>query len=367
MTPSSSPKVTYTEAQRRAAADWFVVIHDEHDPKAETLQAWLRWLGAEEGNRVAFEAVAHAWHATPASLAFAMPGTDELRADAYEGDQPVDVWLAKHSFTSEPAARNTNHTSSRGGRVPRWAWLAAASLVVVTVGLIAMNRHLDHLSRPRSDQFATNTGEQVVITLADGSRVWLGPKSKLLVGYTQERRDVQLPAGEAYFSVSKDRSRPFVVRSSSGDITAVGTAFNVRAVADHVIVAVSEGVVTVAPRAQLAISDRTSVRVASGQQVSFTAQESARSLAITQSPEPGERARWRDGILVYRDEPLRDVVLDVARYSGKQLEIADGAVGDLHYSGIVYQGAVDEWTSALPESFPVKIVHEGTREIIEAR
>ena len=71
--------------------------------------------------------------------------------------------------------------------------------------------------------------------------------------------------------------------------------------------------------------------------------------------------------MVYRDEPLRDVVMDVARYSDKQLEISGDAVGDLHYSGVVYKGAVEEWTSALPESFPVKIVTNGNREIIQAQ
>jgi transmembrane sensor len=366
MTLSQSPEVTYTEAQRRAAADWFVVIHGEHDPNAQTLQAWLRWVDEAEGNRLAFEAVARAWHGIPPSLALAMPSAEDLRVDTYEADQPVDEWLSNQSVASDPWSRNAKRRSARGGRAHRWAWLAAASLAAATVGLTVMNRSL-HSHSTHSDEFATKRSEHLEITLADGSRVWLGPKSKLLVSFTEERRSIQLPVGEAYFSVMKNRSRPFVVRSSSGDITAVGTAFNVRTTADHVIIAVSEGVVTVAPKVQSTTSEPASARVASGQQVTFTAQEPVKALAITQSPALGERARWRDGVLVYRDEPLRDVVMDVARYSDKQLEISEGPVGDLHYSGVVYQGAVDEWTSALPESFPVKVVKEGTREIIEAR
>jgi transmembrane sensor len=365
MTLSASLGVTYTEAQRRVAADWFVVIHGEHEPNAESLQAWLRWMEEDEGNRLAFEAVAHAWHATPGSLAEALPSADELRVDTYDGDQPVEDWLSHQSATNELSARNANRKLSRTGGVRRLAWLAAASLAAATVGLMTMHRNL-YLQSPQLDEFATKTGEHLEITLADGSRVWLGPRSKLLVSFTNERRSIQLPVGEAYFSVMKNRSRPFVVHSSSGDITAVGTAFNVRTAADHVTVAVSEGFVTVAPRGQSRASEPASARVASGQQVTFTAQEAVKALAITQSPALGERARWRDGVLVYRDEPLRDVVLDVARYSDKQLEIVAGPVGDLHYSGVVYQSAIDEWISALPESFPVKVVKEGTREIIEA-
>jgi transmembrane sensor len=157
------------------------------------------------------------------------------------------------------------------------------------------------------------------------------------------------------------------VQSAGGDIVAVGTAFNVRATNDHVTVTVSEGVVAVTPKTQLAAKTPASVRVASGQQLTFTAQQPIKASAIVQSPAPGERARWRDGVLVYRDEPLQEVVSDIVRYSNIQIEIADAAVGGLHYSGVIYHDAVQEWIAALPESFPVTVVSDGTREIIKAR
>ena len=179
-----------------------------------------------------------------------------------------------------------------------------------------------YLRGPHADEFTTRTGEQIEITLADGSRVWLGPKSRLHVAFNKVRRDIRLTTGEAFFSVKKDPSRPFTVRSAGGDIVAVGTAFNVRAINDHVTVTVSEGVVAVMPKAQLAVAVPASVRVASGQQLTFTAQHSIKALAVVQSS-PGERARWRDGLLVYRDEPLQEVVSDIVRYSDIQIEIAD--------------------------------------------
>ena len=61
------------------------------------------------------------------------------------------------------------------------------------------------------------------------------------------------------------------------------------------------------------------------------------------------------------------MVADVARYSDRQLEIADTAAGDLHFSGVVYKSAVDEWVTALPESFPVTLIAEGGRLTIKSR
>jgi transmembrane sensor len=364
---SSSPPtmLPYTDAQRREAANWFVVIHAENDQQAESIQAWLRWMDQDKGNRAAFDAVARAWHGTPGSSALAMPSAEDLLADRYDGDQPVDEWLASHSTAARVPAWYARRRARRA-YIPRRAWLAAASVVIAVLGLVTMNRLLS-LRGPSSNEFATRTGEQIEITLADGSRVWLGPRSRVLVNFNRLRRGIQLSTGEAFFSVRKDPGRPFIVHSAGGDITAVGTAFNVRAMDEHVTVAVSEGVVAVMPKTQLAVPQPASVRVASGQELSFTARQSISALAITQSPIPGERARWRDGVLVYRDEPLQEVVSDVVRYSDIQIEIADAAVGDLRYSGVVYQDAVQEWVSALPESFPVTIVSDGTREIIKAR
>ncbi len=213
----------------------------------------------------------------------------------------------------------------------------------------------------------TKTGEQIEITLADGSHVTLGAKSRLLIAFAKERRGVRLDAGEAFFSVKKDRTRPFTVHAVSGDITAVGTSFDVRAVADRVTVAVTEGVVSVTPESRSATPAPAAVQVASGQQLTMDSRKPTQTLAVTQSPSLGERARWREGVLVYRDEPLRDVVADVARYSHQELEITGDSVGELRFSGVVYKNAVDEWAAALPESFPVKLVSAGGRVTIEAR
>lgn len=367
MSAASHPNVPYTEAQRREAAEWFVVIHDENDPNADTLQAWLRWLDVDERNRKAFEAVAQAWHNTPGSTALAMPTAEEVSEDTYDGEMSVDNWRAKSAAEGPiPASRVGGPAARRFARTYRWAGLVAASLLAITLGLITMHRFISPRDLP-PDEFSTRTAEQIEITLADGSRVWLGPKSKLSVRFTKAQRGIQLTAGEAFFSVKKDPSRPFVVSSISGDITAVGTAFNVRAIDNHVTVSVSEGVVTVAPKTPSEAIKPAQVRVASGQQVTFAARESVEALSITLSPNPGERSRWRDGVLIYRNEPLRDVVMDVARYSEAELSISDDSVGDLRFSGVVYQGAVAEWASALPESFPVKILKEGNREVIAPR
>ncbi|MEH3160166.1 MAG: FecR domain-containing protein [Sphingomonas taxi] len=66
-----------------------------------------------------------------------------------------------------------------------------------------------------------------MIRLDDGSTVTLGAQTVLTVGFTRERRQLALERGEALFEVAHDRSRPFVVQTPFGAVTAVGTAFDV--------------------------------------------------------------------------------------------------------------------------------------------
>jgi transmembrane sensor len=371
MSPTPAAHSSYSDRQCREAADWFVIIRSEKTGTteavgAESIQAWLRWMDCEEGNRAAFDAVASAWHALPLSGLPGLPDDEELSADDYDGQQSVHTLPGTGS--AGPMASDAPVIHARRVRRTRSRWLAAAAvLVVVVLGtLIAFDRP-ERPDGARAEEFATRTGEQLQITLSDGSRVWLGPRSKLLVAFEPGRRGIRLTQGEAFFSVRKDPERPFAVRSTGGEIVALGTAFNVRAGDTQVTVAVSEGIVSVTPAAELAVRTPASVRVATGQQLTFTAQEPLKSLAIVQSATTGERARWRDGILVYRDEPLREVVEDLRRYSDLQIEITDAALGELHYSGVIYHDALQEWLAALPESFPVTITKDGNREIISAR
>src|SRR5262245_50601355 len=127
MNSSRPPDSLYTEAQRREAADWFVIIRDEDDPKAEAIQAWLRWMEQHEGNRAAFDAVARAWHSTTAAAALQMPSAEDLLADGYEGDQPIDEWLAAARAGERDASARSSVQTRQKVRAFRRVWLAAAS------------------------------------------------------------------------------------------------------------------------------------------------------------------------------------------------------------------------------------------------
>jgi transmembrane sensor len=338
----------YTDAQRLAAAQWFFDIHDAEEPSPELLQEWLRWLDADEGHRCAFDAVESAYRQIQAAQG-TMAGAKQLVP--YDGGTSVIAW---------------REVAIHRQRTARRAAIAAGFAVALIGAATWVYEGMPSLWPPASGEYASRTGEHLSLRLADGSHVDLGARSRLEVGFSPQSRDVRLLGGEAFFSVHKDPARPFRVHVLEGIVTAVGTAFNVRATQDRVTVAVSEGVVSVADAGDAGTTATTPVpepprarlRLAAGDQLSFT--ERPRNAELTRV-DPTQSARWRQGWLVYRDEPLRYVIADVERYTTHEIAVADTVSDALRFTGAVSKDSVTEWVEALPGVFPVKVRRQGTR------
>jgi transmembrane sensor len=83
---------------------------------------------------------------------------------------------------------------------------------------------------------STPNGGEYQIVLQDGTKVWLNAASTLLYPTTfraRGARKVELRGGEAYFQVTKDSKRPFVVTTRDQDVMVLGTTFNVNAYSDQ--------------------------------------------------------------------------------------------------------------------------------------
>jgi len=91
----------------------------------------------------------------------------------------------------------------------------------------------------QSDFYGVNTittpnGGQYKLRLADGTNVWLNAASSITypTAFTGQQREVSI-TGEAYFEVSENKEKPFIVKTYSDVITVVGTIFNVNAYLDE--------------------------------------------------------------------------------------------------------------------------------------
>lgn len=170
------------------------------------------------------------------------------------------------------------------------------------LGLFAFTGTFD---RMRADS-VTGTGELKRIELSDGSVVRLGPESALESTFSAVDRRVRLIDGMAYFDVTSDPDRPFVI--SAGDVTTmvVGTAFEVTMFDDAVVVSVREGRVRV---------ERTgSVGAAEFLSAGDRLRVGGDGTQVLTRLKPDHVAAWLNGQFIANDTAVSDVVDVLSRY-----------------------------------------------------
>lgn len=198
-------------------------------------------------------------------------------------------------------------------RFGRRAAAAAGALALAACLLLAA---LPSIGLWLASDYSTATAELRRIRLDDGSVVHLGAGSAIDLAFSGQQRRIRLLAGEAFFEVAPDPSRPFTVEAAGIEATALGTAFDVRLVADAVSVAVEHGRVAVARggdllASSLAAGDWARVGLDGGLEKGRIAPELV--------------AAWRQGMLVARDESVADVLAELRRhYRGTIIVTASG-------------------------------------------
>lgn len=126
----------------------------------------------------------------------------------------------------------------------RYLSVAAAIIVVVVAGLWVSDLSTGNTSNPSMVETANEIKE---FTLSDGSIITLGTNSEIEIGqFNDQTRAVRLTKGSAKFSVTKDKGK-FFVDTQYGDVTVLGTIFNVTTGDVSLKVEVEEGKVSVKP------------------------------------------------------------------------------------------------------------------------
>lgn len=206
-------------------------------------------------------------------------------------------------------------------------------------------------SRPTVDwvhQIATASGQFETLDLPDGTRIDLFPQTNLHVDLSSPERRVRLAAGEAYFDVAHDPSRPFIVETPAGAVRVTGTAFSVEASPEGMLnVLVAQGSVQVHPGegsvAPLALK--------AGQRLAAA----VNNLHLdTLSPEAVDAAlAWREGQVVFDATPLAEALARFARYHGRGL-VASPEAARLTVGGRYRLNDLDGFLAALEAVLPVQ-------------
>lgn len=250
-------------------------------------------------------------------------------------------------------------SSSSRARRGRWKLPVFAGTTLAAAAAVALTLWI---ARPRTqfEDLATAVAQHQSFTLADGSQVELNAHTRLRVAFTRGERHVQLSDGEAFFSVTKDKSRPFIVDTPSGSVRVTGTQFDVRSDgAPHFEVTVAEGSVQVRPGGS-AGGNASPVLLGAGEKLS--AVDGTVKVSPLAAVALNDALAWRQGQVVFDRVPLRDALARFARYHGREILASDSAAG-LTIGGRFSLDDLEGFFSALEEIHPVKVARRSSGAI----
>lgn len=246
----------------------------------------------------------------------------ELNAWKARSDRHIRAWMAARSVWSITGQLGADHPVFRAPPAPRrrmrmpgavyrrpilggaTAVAAAACLAVVAGPSVSLALRAD---------YRTGVGEVRIVSLPDGSTVQLDSASAIAVTHDGGRRGVRLLAGRAFFSVAKDRSRPFQVAANEVTVTVTGTQFDVGMTDRAIDVDLAEGSV----RADYGVSH---IALRPGDHFRYDRGNASGSIDHMSMTSIGA---WRRGKLLTEGATIEDVVDQIRPYYSGRIILTD--------------------------------------------
>lgn len=319
------------DAIEQCAAEW--CVRRERADWNERDQAELdAWLSEATAHRVAWLRMRHGWQ----------------QIERLAAAPPVD------------AAPDEDMRPVPAPRVPRrprtWRYPAAAAAAVILT--LAAGVFIATQSYKWAPGFyETEIGARQIVALADGSRVELNTDTELRATIDETGRAVWLYQGEAFFDVTHDPDRAFVVHAGDRRVVVLGTQFSVRRDKDRVRVAVADGRVRVErekPKkpAPPVVAERGETVIAKAET----------EVVTPPSPERIERQlAWRHGYLMFEKSTLTEAASEFNRYNTRKLVVDNPGAAGTRISGRFDANNLDAFVRLLQRAYGLQIEQDGDR------
>lgn len=171
------------------------------------------------------------------------------------------------------------------------------------------------------------SGQRANVVLPDGTNVWLNARTQLRYPgvFSGDKREIELN-GEAYFEVTSDREKPFIVHTDKCEIEVLGTKFNVDAYADSedFTAALIEGSVRVTNKS-VAIN---SLVLQPNYLTTFRD-----GVLMSEKITDYDYYRWREGLVCFRETGFVQLMHRFEKCYGVRIEIKNSGLLEYAFTG----------------------------------
>ena len=295
-------------------------------------------------------------------------GEGQNREGTEEGDEPAEQGYA--AATDQPG-----HSRTRKRR----RFIPIAAGCVAAVGLLAgFLLYRPHPAQtvngnpavaPRISEVITREGSRTNLYLPDGTRVWLNAASRIT--YARDfggtaGREVTL-SGEAFFDVTHNPVKPFLIHTTRVDIKVLGTSFNVKSYpADKTTEAVlvkgsievdihnkTNKKVILKPNEKLIVDNDDSASLQQRKVLprvgNFAMHSPVTILKPNYEPTTGAmiETSWVNNKLIFRDETFEDLARQMERWYGVTIRLEKPELKQLQFTGSFEQETIRQALDAL--------------------
>lgn len=280
-------------------------------------------------------------------------------SDSSVGDMLNECWqkdLNIHVMPRAAKERTRRQINEMIKKDMRRVWFKRASTIaasilipVLIISTVYFYKEMDHYKQI-PNIVSVNKGQRAGITLPDGTIVHLNSESKLTYtpDFNGKLREVVLE-GEAFFEVTPNKEKPFIVKTSVFDVEVLGTSFNVSVYNDENIVetALMEGKVKLTMQG----CPSNPVYLTPSQKFIYSRSDRQGTISIM---EGDTELAWKQGILAFSAEPLEEVFRKIERWYGVTMHYDKESLVNDNFTGQFKMISIQEMMNILRMHYNLK-------------
>lgn len=320
-------------------------------PDDKLIERFLAGVAAPEDARTVM-----GWFATKAGRAFL---TESIDTDFKRIKPGTEDLYVGHAISSGNMFARIKR-SIRKKRMRRILFRAAAVLlpfIVLASIYLQLDSRVDLFGDTEYEEVRVPKGERIQILFQDGTKVYINSDSYLK--YPKKfgllKREIYF-RGEAYFQVSPNKNRPFIVNLDGPAIQVLGTEFNVKAYPDNfkITACLDKGSIN------FALPSRMKYWLKPGEQLEYD--RNTNKCIIQKAANAGIASKWTQNIIAFKDAPLAEVIQTLNRWYGVNFTIADEKAKNYSYTLISENTLIEKVLKDLEKISPLRFHYNEERK-----
>lgn len=206
-----------------------------------------------------------------------------------------------------------------------------AAIFILLIGISGVCFYLQDQNKLAMVEISAAYGETKQVTLPDQTEVWLNAGSSLKYPseFNHKIRSVSL-TGEAFFSVMKNHSKPFVVETKNLTVRVLGTKFNLKAYPDEhqAVATLQEG------KIEVQTVNQQKHQLVPNEQLIYNRKTSTLNVAKIN---PGDIPDWKNGNLMFAEATLGEIFQTLERHFNISFDIDKSIDLSIEYYTIEFE------------------------------